>query len=121
MGYDSLTAISNRHDFDTTFTNAYSGNQTATTVITPTTGKSLKITGVYISTAGATTSNNSIRLFFQTSANTVVIFYPSAVSGDASAVFTPILVSGAVNEPLKITSNLGLDENYFISVNYKEE
>lgn len=118
--YDSMTSIANRHDFDNTFTNAYNSSQTAATVITPTTGKLLKIAGVYISAVGAS-ADNYIRLYFSTTNDTVVVFYPNAESGAASSIYVPLVVWGQINEPLKITSNLGLDKNYFISVNYKEE
>jgi len=119
---DSLTTIKNNHDFDTTFTNEYDENQTAVTLITPTSGKSLKITGVYISTEGATTIGQKIRLYFATSDDTVATIIPAAVSNQASSmVVSPIIVRGAIDETLKITSNLGSGKNYFICINYKQE
>ena len=120
--YDSLTTIKNNHDFDTTFTNEYTENQTAATIITPTSGKSLKITGVYISTEGATTIGQKIRLYFATTGDTVATFFPGAVTSQESTIeIDSILVRGAIDETLKITSDLGAGKNYFILVNYKEE
>ena len=119
---DSQTTILNRRDFTNTFTSEYDEDQTALTIITPTTGKSLKITGVYISTEGATTIGQKIQLHFATSLDTVASLFPSAVANSPSTIATgDILVQGAVNEPLKLTTNLGDGKNYFISVNYREE
>jgi len=72
----SLTAIDNRRDFTATFTNEYDNDQTAATLITPTSGKLLKVTGVYISSEGASASDKKIRLHFSTSDNTVATLYP---------------------------------------------
>ena len=122
MSLDSLTTISNRRDFTNTFTSEYDEDQTALAIITPTSGKALKITGVYVSTEGATTIGQKIRLHFATSVDTVASFFPSAVANSPSIVSTgDILVQGAVNEPLSLTTNLGDGKNYFISVNYREE
>ncbi len=123
MGIRSQTAIMNDRDFEFTFTNEYDNDTDATTaIITPTSGKLLKITGVYISTEGATTIGQKIKLSFATSGNTVVSFYPSAVSNTASTIeLDNIIVKGAQNEALSIDSNLGDGKNYFIAVNYKEE
>jgi hypothetical protein len=122
MSLDSLTTIANRHDFSNTFTSEYDRDQTAVTIITPTSGKSLKITGVYITTEGATTIGQKIRLYFGTSSDTVVTLFPSAVTNQPSTIITgDIIVLGAVDEPLKITTDLGDGKNYFISVNYREE
>ena len=119
---DSPEAIAERHDFDKTFTAEFDNNQTAATLITPTSGKLLKITGVFISTEGATTIAQKIRLYFGTTGDTVVTVFPSAVANQATAVeIKNLLIRGARNEVLKITSNLGVDKNYFVLVNYKEE
>ncbi len=119
---DSQTYIANRHDFESTFTNEYSEDQTAKTIITPTSTYKLKITGVYISTEGATTIGQKIRLYFATSGDTVATFFPSAVASDASTIeIDNIVVRGDNDEVLKITSDLGANKNYYIAVNYKEE
>ena len=120
--YRSQTAIANDRDFTATFTNEYTEDQTAVAIITPSTGRSLKITGVYISTEGATTIGQKVRLYFATSANTVASFFPSAVADTASTIeIDKILVRGAQNEALSLTSNLGAGKNYYIAINYKEE
>jgi hypothetical protein len=119
---DSLTTVANRHDFTATFTNEYDGDLTAEAIITPTSGKSLIITGVYISTEGATTIGQKIRLHFATSDNTVVTLFPAAVSNQSSTIeVDSIIVQGAVDEVLSLTTNLGDGKNYYIAVNYREE
>jgi hypothetical protein len=122
MSLDSLTTISNRRDFTNTFTSEYDEEQSARTIITPTAGKSLKITGVYISTEGATTIGQKIQLHFATSKDTVATLFPAAVANQSSTIaLEDILVQGAVNEVLSLTTNLGDGKNYFIAVNYREE
>ena len=122
MSYDSQTAIKNRHDFDSTFTNEYDGDQTATTIITPTSGYKIKVTSAYISSEDATTVGQRIKLHFATSGNTVATLFPGAVDNQTSAIaIDKMLVTGATDEVLKLTANIGADRNYFILVNYKEE
>jgi len=119
MAYDSTTNIKNRHDFETTFTAEYDNDQTAATIITPTTGKLIKVTGVRISTEGATSAGQFIRVYFATSADTIAkVFCTNAVQ---NTEVDPIVIRGAQNEVVKITTTLGVDKNYHISVNYKEE
>ena len=119
---DSQTTILNRHDFTDTFTSEYDEDQDAKAIITPTSGKLLKITGAYITTEGATTIGQKIRLHFATSVDTVASLFPSAVANSPSTISTgDILVQGAVDEPLSLTTNLGDGKNYFVSVNYREE
>jgi hypothetical protein len=115
MAYDSQTAILNRQDFDTTYTNEFDNDQTAANIITPTSGKSLKVVGYYINTEA---TSGTIRLYFATSANTVGEMYAVNVSATG---YVPLVVTGQRNEPLKITSTLGAGQNYFLSINYKEE
>ena len=120
MSVNSLTQIANKHNFTNTFTNEYDRDQTIT-IITPTSGKKIKVTGVYLSTEGATTIGQKIRVYFATSTNTVTSFFPSAVANAASTIeVSNIIVTGAVDEVLKLTSNLGDDKNYYIAVNYEE-
>ena len=122
MSYRSQTSVANDRDFDTTFTNEYDIDQTAAALITPTTGKLLKITGVYISTEGATTIGQKIRLYFATTGDSVVTFFPSAVADTASTIeIDSIIIRGARNEVLSITSDLGNGKNYYLAINYKEE
>ena len=128
-GYRSQTAVANDHDFSITYTGQFDNDQGGVDLITPSSGKLLKITGVYISTEGATTIGQNVRLYFADggiypaiTGDTVITFFPSAVSNVASSIaLDSIIVRGSQNEALKITSNLGKDKNYFIIVNYKEE
>ena len=117
--YRSQTSIANEHDFDTTFTAEIDANQTDVALITPTSGKLIKVTGIYISTEGATSAGQKIRLKFNTSDNTICTFFSTTTP--ASLPMPDIVVRGARNEVLSITSDLGADKNYFIVVNYKEE
>ena len=112
----SLTAIANENGFDKTFTNEYSANQTGVTLITPTSGKVLKITGVYISTDS---TDGDVRVYFSDDENdqinTCLISY-----GADSNNYVPLLVRGDRDAVLKIDSTLGGD-SFFVLVNYEEE
>lgn len=112
---DSMTEINNRRDYDITYTTIIDANQTGATIITPTTGKRIKVAGYYIQTAGTT---GTVRLYFPTSANTVG--YTQAAVAPCSGYVCTVL-RGAKNEPLVITNTTGPDRNVFILVNYKEE
>src|SRR3990167_729839 len=117
MVYDSQTAIDNRHDYDKTFTAEYDTNQTGTTLITPTSGKLLKIVGVYISTDS---TDGKVRVYFSDdendAVNSVLISY-----GADSNNYVPMVVRGDRDAVLKFSSDLGADDNFFVLVNYKEE
>jgi len=113
---DSLTTIANRHDTTATFTAEYDENVTAKSVITPTSGKRVLVHGVTLSTEGATAAGAQVRLYFATSADTAATIYITNAVQNTS--ISPILVSGAVDEPLKLTSTLGAGKNYYFSVNY---
>lgn len=119
MSYDSQTNILNRHDFDTSFTAEYDNDQTDANLITPTSGTLLKVTGVYISTEGASNAGEKIRLEFSTTGNTVCTFFPKTTPDTFD--LDNVMVKGARNESLQITSDLGTGQNYFIAINYKEE
>lgn len=114
MGYDSQTAVANRHDFDTSFTNEYDKNQSAATIITPTSGKKLVAKGIYINTEG---NSGYIRVYFGTSNNTIFTIYPSATPASG---YVPLYIEGSRNETVKITSTVGDDNNYYLLINYKE-
>jgi hypothetical protein len=115
MAIDSLTGIANRHDFDKTFTNEYSANQDGVTLITPASGKHLKVVGVYISTDS---TDGKVRIYFSDDENdeenTVVTAY-----GADSNNYVPVIVKGDRDAVLKIDSTLGGDA-FFVIVNYKE-
>lgn len=111
---DSQTIIANRHDFQSSYTNEFDDNQTAATIITPTTGKYLSIKGIYINTEG---NSGYIRVYFATSADTVFTIYAGATPASG---YIPVTIDGAVNEVLSVTSTVGKDNNYFLLVNYRE-
>jgi hypothetical protein len=116
---NSLTDIANRHDFTDTFTAEYDKNKEAVTIITPTSGSAIRVTGVRVSTEGGAAVTNKVRVYFATSADTIATIYPG--TGAAGNVSTgEIVVEGAVDEVVKMTSDLGDDKNFFIAVNYKE-
>ena len=112
--FESQTQIANRHDFDTSYTNEFDKNQTAATIITPTSGTSLHIKGVYINTEG---NSGYTRIYLGTSGNTVFTIYPAATPASG---YVPVTIIGSRNEVLKITSTVGDDNNYYLLVNYKE-
>ena len=116
---DSMTAIENRHDFDATFTTEFNNDTTNFTLVSPTSGKLLKITGIVISTVGAAAASGEINVKFVTSGNTVLTFHPG--TSPANLELQPIVVRGVRNEALKVTSTLGAGKDWFIAVNYKEE
>lgn len=118
MSYRSQTQIANDRDYTTSFTNEYDRNKSALTIVTPTSGTSLKIASVYISTEGCGTAGQKIKLYFATSGNTVATFFPTTTP----ATFrTEMLVRGNRNEVLSMTSDIGDDKNFFVTVNYSEE
>jgi hypothetical protein len=113
----SQTTIANAHDFTDTFTAEYDKDHSALVLITPTTGKKIKVTGVYLSTEGASAAGKAVKVYF-TGDTVVNVYVTNAVQ---NTVIQDIVLEGAVNETLKLTSNLGDDKNYFIAVNYREE
>jgi len=115
MSLDSQTGIANRHDFTTSFTNEYDMNETGETIITPTTGASLSVKGIYINTEG---NSGYIRVYFGTSGNSVFTIYPTATPASG---YVPLNITGGRNEVLKLTSTAGDGKNYYVLVNYKEE
>ena len=117
MAIRSQTAILNDRDFQKTFTAEYDTNQTGTTLITPTSGKVLRIVGIYISTDS---TDGKIRVYFSDdendTTNTCLISY-----GADSNNYVPLLIRGDRNAVLKFDSDLGADDNFFVLVNYTEE
>ena len=119
MANHSLTGMAQDHDFDNTFTVEFDNDQSSVALITPTSGKLIKVTGVRLSTEGATSAGQYVKLHFATSADTIAkMFCTNAVQ---NTEVDPIVVRGAQNEAVSITSTLGKDKNFFVTVNYKEE
>ncbi len=100
-----LSEISTR-----TYSNDFSQAQSSTDIITPSSGKYLKIKQVYASTADSATN---ITLEFSTSEIVVFKLYTDkkqAQAGNISAV------KGAIDEPLTLTCGA----NTFVSISYDE-
>jgi hypothetical protein len=115
---DSLTTVANRHDFDTTFTAEFDKNKSAVTIITPDSGKRVKVVAVQVSTEGASAVTGKVRVYFATSADTIATIYPgTGAAGNVSV--KDIIVEGAIDEAVKMTSDLGDDKNFYISVSYQ--
>lgn len=121
MSYDSQTAVSNRHDFDTTFTNEYDSNQDAD-IITPTSGKLIKVTGVQINVEGSV-SSGYVRIYFADDENDQINTVAKVYAGSGVNHFdmNPVVIRGDRDAPLKLEATTGADGNYFVAINYKEE
>lgn len=117
MSYDSQTGIANRHDFNKTFSAEYDTNQSGATLVTPSSGKVLKVVGVYVSTES---TDGKCRVYFSDDESdqtqTVATFFAAD-----NAVYVPCVVRGDQNAVLKFDSTYGADDNFFVLVNYKEE
>jgi len=110
----SQTDIANRHDFQNSYTTEFDNNQTAATIITPTSGTYISVKGIYINTEG---NSGYIRVYFGTSTDSVFTIYAGATPASG---YIPVTIDGALNEPLKVTSTVGNGSNYFLLVNYRE-
>lgn len=113
---DSLTAIANRQGFEKTFTAEYDTNQTGATLITPTAGTFLEISGVYISTDS---TDGKVRVYFSDDENDQVDTVLTSYGADSNN-YVPLIKRGDRNAVLKFDSDLGADDNFFILINYKE-
>jgi hypothetical protein len=116
MAVASLTGIANDQYYDKTFTAEYDTNQSGATLITPSSGKFLKIVGFYISTES---TDGKVRIYFSDDENDAVQTVGTAF-GANSGGYIPCFVKGDRNAVLKVDSTLGADDNYFILVNYQE-
>jgi hypothetical protein len=111
---DNAHTTLSRMSFKKTFTAEYDNDQTAQVVLTPPTGKRIRVSGYMIATDSTT---GGVRLFFAAPDEDTVgrLFGASGNSG-----YVPCLITGDRNEPLKITSTLGATKRCFVSVNYTE-
>ena len=98
------------HTPEKCFAADYIEAQTAAVILTPTSGKKIKIIQVYASTSTTTTD---ITLYFTTSGNK---FYKLYTAQKATAVGNIICGTGAANETVKLTCGA----NTFISIAYDE-
>lgn len=116
MPTDSLTAIANREGFQKSLTVVFDKNQTAGTLLTPTSGKFLQVSGVAVSTES---TDGNIRIYFaddeDDNVDGVAQIYSATNPG-----YLPVIKRGDRNAVLKITTTLGDDDEYFVLVNYTE-
>ena len=56
MAVQASSEVLSRHDFNATYTNEYDSNQTNVSIVSPSSGKKLKIIGGYISLEGSATT-----------------------------------------------------------------
>ena len=119
MSTDSQTAIANRHDFDKTFTAEYDNNQTGATLITPASGKLLKIVSWFITSDGG---SGYVRLYFSDDENDQINTVGMIKTGTPSIPHSSqCLIRGDRDAVLKFDSTLGDSVLFFILINYKEE
>lgn len=97
-------------DYDKTFTSEFDNNQTNANLLSPTSGTSLEIKGIYV-----TSEATSGLVRFLLDSDTVATVYLNSQPG-----YIPTYKKGLRNSKLKITSTGGASNNYFVMVNYKE-
>ena len=92
-----------------TFTEDYAGAQAAAVILTPTAGKKIEITGIYVSSDGALTD---VTLDFSGGTHIFKLYTTNFTTGAVSNVH----IEGGTNETVKLTC--GADT--FISFTYYE-
>lgn len=113
MAQDSLQASTERHDFDTSYTNEFDNDQSNADIITPAAGKALRIASIAITTEA---TSGSLRL--KIGSNTLFTYFAS--SGNNGSGLIQLTREGGNDEAVKLTSTLGAGSNYFVLVNYEE-
>ena len=113
---NSEVTILNRHDFTESLTTEFDNPIANFTLLTPSSGKRIHVKGVYISTESV---NDTIKLHFATSIDTVIKIYPLA--GITVSGYIPLSLEGQRDEVLSLTATTNPNENYLIIVNYKDE
>lgn len=114
---DSTVTVLNRQDFDTTFSAGFNTVTPAagSSIITPSTGKQLQITGVMVKTAATA---GSIHLRFASSDDTVAKDNFGTI--ETQYFTSPIYKLGAINEPLEMVLAGTGTTQVMVFVNYKE-
>lgn len=102
-----------------TFTAEYDADQDGAVMIMPKPGKSIKVISVYISAEGALDIDKKIRIAFEASNNSVCTFFVGVEP--SSFGMGRMKVKGSQSEPLKIFSDLGGGQQYFVAIDYREE
>lgn len=118
MAYKPVTEIANYHDFTTTYTNEFDMDQTAVTLIDPTSGSVPTVTHVYISCEAPSAAGGKVRIYWGTSGNTIATFLAPTAGGTYQA---EVALTGSRDELILVTSTLGVGKNYFIAINYRED
>ena len=98
------------HTPEKCFNNDYADAQAATVIITPTSGKKLRIVSVFAATA---TNTTDVTLAFGTSGDVVFKIYTNLVGASAG---NQICALGAADETLKLTCGT----ETFVSIGYDE-
>lgn len=114
MTYQSGESIANLHNSSATLVKEYAANQTAATLLTPTTGKRLKITGVTVSTAA---TSGEVYIYFAGSNISVARF--TATANSNQFLLDDVTIVGNTNESLRITSTTST-ANVAIWISYDE-
>jgi hypothetical protein len=110
--FHSQTQILNDHHFTDTFTKEYTSNQTDLTLITPSSGKRIKIVSVKIETKATT---GQVKIYDNKSEKIVAILNAeNNGSGDYEMIFV-----GAMDSTIDMTSTTG-SNSAFIAINYTE-
>jgi len=104
--------IVNLDESQCSFSEEYSSNQENLTIITPTTGNSLHIHGIYCATDG---TDGEVHIDFLTSGKKVFRMY---ITKENMSAMSTLNISGEIDEPLSLTTTAGAGKKVFVIVNY---
>lgn len=115
MATHSQTKVLNDMHFDKSATVQIDEQSTDIVILTPSTGKSIAIKGVLLTSDA---SSGQVRLHFAAdedgNANTIAVLYVDGESG-----YLPLIMKGDPNEPVYVdTTTAG---PHYIHINYREE
>jgi hypothetical protein len=99
-----------------THTAEYDADQSGALIVTPSKGRKLKVTGVSISTEGASDGERKIRLSI--GKRLICSYFPSTVPD--SYEIRDLSIKGKTDEPILLVSTLGGGQRYFLAINYSE-
>lgn len=109
--YESVTEITNRHDFLATISKTYSASQSQTIFYAPDTGMRVRCTGGYVSTAA---TSGRIYIYFRDSGITIADLNPT--TANTFFQFGPALLVSRENDAIMVTSTTG-SSNLHIALN----
>lgn len=125
MTYVSQTQAANDTHFDKTFTNEIEGNQSGTTILTPTSGTALAIKGIYVNVDGGGAAGSTVRLYFSDDENNQVntVYFTKIFAANSGWLtgYIPMLIKGDKDAPLKMDATVGAGIDIYVMVNYREE